>query len=145
MTMKFNEKEWSKVFKNISYIQFVTKVDVMDGSYKIAELSNDDDIMYVPYTSIRHKYGSGVEDDVRRIMGEIGQLYELKDIVYVKCDELELAKNSLASMARALVEIGLIGNVKTAYSGLVSNYQKDGYNFEYYGYRFEVITENEIY
>ena len=143
--MKFNKKEWSKVFKNISYIQFVTKVDVMDDNHKIAELNNDDDIMYVPYTSIRHKYGSGVEDDVRRIMGEIGQLYELKDIVYVKCDELELAKNNLGTMARALVEIGLTGNIKTTYSGLVNNYQNVGYKFEYYGYRFEVITENEIY
>ena len=142
---KFDKERWDRVFNNIKLVKFMTKTDVMDGKIKIAELNIDNYITSILYSNIKVNYGKNIVDKVISITGQIENIYYVKYIVYIKCDDLELARNGFGSMAEALFDIGIVDNKTNTYYRMLRLFKDYGYDFYLDGYHFKVITENEIY
>ena len=145
MLNKFVIEDWKYVFKDIKLIRFVTKIDVVNDGVKLAELDNDFNISFVSFDKIKKDYGKVVHDDVLKLSGVFGKRFKLKDIVYVRCDELEIACSNLNKMAKVLYEMDISYNQKSASQSLKRLYMNYGVDIEYKGIHFHIVTNEEIY
>lgn len=142
---KFEIDRWKYIFSDLKLVKFVTKVEVMDGLNIIAKLDNDHNIIIVYYDKIKKEYGNQALEDILKITSDYGRTHKTEDIVYVRCDELEIATHSLWSMARRLEDLYITDRAKTVYAALLRKYTIYGQRIDYLGYEFHIVKEEDIY
>ena len=143
---KFDVDVWEHIFGEISFVSFVTKKDVMCNKVKIAEINNDNFILFINQHLISKHFSTNKLNELKRHLGisYTSKNNEIHDMVCIVCDELGLVFRFFNEMGLELNNLG-ISDYENIGNKLHYRYKKYGTMFDFEGFDFKVITKDNFF